>query len=81
MNLDAEVIGENIRNIRKDAKQTQEEFAEEIGISTRSVSYIENGCVIPSLQTIVNIIEIFDCRLDKIICREESWMKNEILHY
>lgn len=55
MILDAELIGKNIRNIRKSAKESQEAFAEKIDSTARTVSNIENGAVVPMLQTIANI--------------------------
>ena len=70
MTLDAESIGKNIRNIRKAAKKSQEAFAEEIDSTARTVSNIENGAVVPMLQTIANISERFNCSVDSIIKKE-----------
>ena len=67
MVLDAEIIGKNIRKIRKSANESQETFAEKLEVSTRSVSNIENGAVVPSLQTVANISENFNCSVDSII--------------
>ena len=71
MILDAEFIGNNIREIRKAANKSQEMFAEQIETSTRTVSNIENGTVIPSLQTIANISERFNRSVDSIIRKEK----------
>ena len=71
MILDAEFIGNNIRDIRKAANKSQEMFAEQIETSTRPVSNIENGVVIPSLQTIANISECFNRSVDSIIRKEK----------
>ncbi len=70
MTLDAESIGKNIRNIRKAAKKSQEAFAEEIDSTARTVSNIENGAVVPMLQTIANISERFNCSVEHIIRKE-----------
>ena len=70
MILDAEFIGKNIRDIRKAAKKSQESFAEEIDSTARTVSNIENGAVVPMLQTIANISEKFNCSVDSIIKKE-----------
>ena len=70
MILDAEFIGVNVRNIRKSANQSQETFAEIVDVSTHTVSNIENGVVVPSLQTIVNIAERFNCSVDSIIRKD-----------
>ena len=61
------IVGENIRKRRKDAAKLQERFAEELGISVRSVSYIETGAVTPNLKTFVEIIKILNCKAEDII--------------
>lgn len=48
-------IGKNIKLARVKAKYTQEELAEEIGISSRYVSQLERGLAFGSANTIVNI--------------------------
>ena len=70
MILDAEFIGKNIRDIPKAAKKSQEAFAEEIDSTARTVSNIENGSVVPKLQTVANISERFNCSVDSIIRKE-----------
>ena len=48
-------IGKNIKLARIKAKYTQEELAEEIGISSRYVSQLERGLAFGSANTIVSI--------------------------
>ena len=56
--LDPKIIGENVRQIRKEKMgQTQESFAESINTSKDTVSNIERGSVIPTTQTLANIAE------------------------
>lgn len=70
MLLNAKEIGRRIKNIRKTENLSQEEFAEVIETSSRTVSNVENGLVIPSLQTIANIAEQYHVSIDSIIGRE-----------
>ena len=56
MALDTKLIGNNIRKIRKNAKISQEAFAEKIEASVRTISNIENGTVLPSINTLYNMI-------------------------
>lgn len=70
MILNAKDIGNRVRNIRKSVKKPQELFAEMIETSSRTVSNIENGAVLPSLQTVANIAERFNCSIDEIIGKE-----------
>jgi len=53
---DAERIGKLVRKLRKEVlKQTQEQFAEGIDRSTKTVSNIEHGLVIPTMDTMLRI--------------------------
>lgn len=54
------VMGLKIREIRKKAKLTQEQFCERIKIEPTSLSNIENGKSFPSMQTVVNILKEFE---------------------
>ena len=67
MKLNAKHIGDNVKYIRKIANKSQEGFAEQIETSTRKVSNIERGVVIPSLQTVVNISKHFEYSINFII--------------
>lgn len=48
-------IGKNIKLARIKAKFTQEELAEEIGVSSRYISQLERGLAFGSANTIVSI--------------------------
>jgi DNA-binding XRE family transcriptional regulator len=49
------IIGENIRKLRKMAGLTQIEFAKQIGISQGTLSDIEQGNSNPSVDTVLSI--------------------------
>lgn len=53
-------IGKNIKLARIKAKYTQEELAEEIGISARYVSQLERGLAFGSANTIVSICKVLN---------------------
>ena len=44
------IIGENIKSIRKEKKITQKELAERTGINQADISKLENGTRNPSLK-------------------------------
>lgn len=48
-------LGQNIQNLRKSKKLTQERFAELIGIDSKNVSKLENGNFYPSAETLTAI--------------------------
>ena len=70
MKLDAKVIGRQIRMHRKLQKKSQEALAELIDMSTRTISNIETGTVIPNLQTVASIAECLDCSVDELISKK-----------
>lgn len=65
-------LGENIRNIRKRIKMTQDAFSEKIGIEPSSLSNIENGKSFPSTLTIIQIQKHFNIRAEEIFDIEFS---------
>lgn len=54
---DKDFIAKKIRLARKQAKLTQEELAEKIGITAKQLSRIEVGTYTPSLPTFLKIIQ------------------------
>ncbi len=60
MNLDKEIIGQKIRQIRVERGFSQEKLSEKIDISPRHMCTIENGNSLPSLETFVKISQILD---------------------
>jgi len=51
-------IGKNIREGRRRAKITQLELAERVGISTQSLSSLENGLAFARMETYIKIGDI-----------------------
>lgn len=60
MNLNKEIIGAKIRQIRINKGLSQEELSEKIDISPRHMCTIENGKSLPSIGTFVKIAGILD---------------------
>lgn len=53
------IIGQKIRQLRLSNNMTQEEFCNAIELEVSNLSNIENGKALPSLQTIIKILIIF----------------------
>lgn len=53
--INFKLIGQRIKNARKEKNYTQENFSEMLGISTEHLSRIETGSYRPSLQLIEKI--------------------------
>lgn len=65
MELDKEIIGKKIRQIRKEKGFSQEELSEKIDISPRHMCTIENGNSYPSLETFLKISQNLDIDINK----------------
>ena len=63
-------LGSRIRAMRLERKITQEKLAEAAGVGVTHISHIETGNSIPSLQTLVDIINALDCTADELLCME-----------
>ena len=68
-------IGDRIKDIRKLNKLSQGEFSEKIGIKQSPLSQIENGKILPSIDTLDTIRRVFNISLDWLIGGEEGTEK------
>lgn len=60
-------FGENLRNIRKAKKMSQENLAEKVGVSRQSVSKWECGEAYPEMAHILKLCEIFHCKINDLV--------------
>lgn len=60
------VIGTNIKELRKANKLTQYELAEKLNYSNKAISRWESGEVIPDVNTLNSICELFNIPLSQI---------------
>lgn len=68
--IDYQFLGSRIRAIRQERKITQEKLAEAAGVGVTHISHIETGNSVPSLQTLVDILNALDCSADELFCME-----------
>ena len=66
------MIGDNLKLLRKRRKVSQEEIAQELGLTRSSYSGYENGVAEPNLQTLMKFSEYYNLSLDKLIKRDLS---------
>lgn len=57
----AELVGQAIARQRSRCKLSQEQVAEKLGIGSEAVSRIERGIVMPNIERLVELAEIFGC--------------------
>lgn len=65
-------LARQVKKRRIDKKLTQKEMATAIGITQTHLSNLENGRAHLSLELLVKMEEIFDCKLADFFCSEKS---------
>jgi len=70
--VDQKKIGSFLKELRKEKGITQEEFAEKLNVSGRSVSRWETGSNMPDISLLVEIAEFFDVSIPEIINGERK---------
>lgn len=68
-------IGKEISSIRKERKLTQEEFSKLFHVTRQTVSNWENEKSYPDLQTLIDMSEIFEVSLDKLLKEDKEMIK------
>ena len=78
--MDQTKIGAFLKDLRKDKGITQEQLAEELGVSGRTISRWETGNNMPDISLLVEIAEFFDVSIPEIIRgeRKSERMKEEV---
>lgn len=65
-------MGQRIRILRKRQIWSQEEFAERLGVSTITISRIENGTTRIDVQLLMNMAEVLQTKVTTILGTEED---------
>lgn len=61
-------LGSNLQYLRRESgAMTQEKLAEQIGVSRQTVSKWESGEATPELQKLMDLCDIFHCKLDDLL--------------
>lgn len=60
-------FGENLKNLRKAKKLSQEELAEKMRVSRQSVSKWETGDAYPEMNNLLELCKIFHCRINDLV--------------
>ena len=78
--MDQIKAGAFLKDLRKDKGITQEQLAEELGVSGRTISRWETGKNMPDISLLVEIAEFFDVSIPEIIKgeRKSENMKEEV---
>lgn len=60
-------FGENLYNLRKAAKMSQEKLAEKMEVTRQSISKWENGESYPEMEKIMKLCGIFHCKINDLV--------------
>ncbi|MCV5935179.1 helix-turn-helix domain-containing protein, partial [Escherichia coli] len=66
------LIGEKIKELRKNSKITQEQLRNAIGVSKMAISYFEKGKKSPGLESLEKIADYFGVTTDYLLGRSED---------
>ena len=60
-------FGDNLQNLRKLKKMSQEKLAEKVEVSRQSISKWERGESYPTMNNIMTLCEIFHCNINELV--------------
>ena len=70
--MDQKKIGNFLRELRREQGITQEQFAEKLGVSARTVSRWETGNNMPDISLLSEIADFYDVGIPEIIAGERK---------
>ncbi len=73
-------IGSQLKSARNDAKLSQEQAAEALGVSRQTVSNWETGKSYPDILSVIKMSELYSLSLDRLL-KEESSMDQGYRYY
>ncbi len=74
--MDQKKIGAFLKELRKEKQLTQEQLAEMLGVTNRSISRWENGVNMPDFDLVIEIANYYDVSIEEILDGER---KNEMI--
>ena len=69
--LDTQKIGLNMRRLRVENGLTQDMVAERLFVSRQAVSNWEQGNSLPTIDSCLLLLEVYDTDLDTLLCLEK----------
>lgn len=70
--MDQKKIGTFLKELRKEKQLTQEQFAEILGVTNRSVSRWENGVNMPDFDLVIEIAKYYDISIEEFLDGERK---------
>ena len=70
-------FAENLKRIRKEQNLSQEQLADELGVSRQAISKWESGSAYPEMDKIIFLCNKFDLNIDDLLHRDIKEVKGE----
>lgn len=70
-----EIVGSFLKELRKEKNLTQEQLAEQLNVSGRTVSRWETGSNMPDISTLIDLAEFYNVSIPEIIDGERKSKK------
>lgn len=71
-NMNQQKVGQFLKKLRKEKSITQEQLAEILGVSNRSISRWENGTTMPDFDLLIQMAKYYDVEIDEILDGERK---------
>lgn len=72
-----EIIGNNIALLRKQNDMTQQELADELAYSDKSISKWERGEAVPDIEVLIKIADLFQISIDSLVSENQIHTQSE----
>ena len=66
------VFGENFKKLRQEAKLSQKQVADKLGIYQSNVSDWENDVSRPEYEKLIQLTKLYDCSIAELLGVEEN---------
>lgn len=73
--FDYETFRINLKLSRKKLKITQEDIANSIDVSVKTISRIENSEIEPNLPTVIGILNYLNCSVEQFMTKTDNIMR------
>ena len=70
-------LSENLKKIRKENNLSQEQLAEQLGVSRQAVSKWESGQSYPEMDKVFNICKLYNYNIDELLNENVTSVKEE----
>ena len=70
-------FSENLKKIRKDNNLSQEQLADELGVSRQAISKWESAVAYPEMDKIITLCEKFNLNIDDLLHKDIREVKGE----